>query len=63
MYQVSNWIFVGMAGHEAGIMLNGKLTHRRIINSKYGTSDQERAGGHGPWRSRDRSREIEWRRN
>jgi hypothetical protein len=26
-------------GHEAGIMLNGKLTHRRTINSKYGTSD------------------------
>ena len=28
-----------MTGHEAGIMLNGKLTHRRTINSKYGTSD------------------------
>jgi hypothetical protein len=39
IYQASNWIFVGMTGHEAGIMLNGKLTHRRTINSKYGTSD------------------------
>ena len=39
IYQASNWLFVGMTGHEAGIMLNGKLTHRRTINSKYGTSD------------------------
>jgi hypothetical protein len=39
IYQASNWLFVGQTGHEAGIMLNGKLTHRRTINSKYGTSD------------------------
>jgi hypothetical protein len=39
IYQASNWIYVGMTGHEAGIMLNGKLTHRRTINSKYDTSD------------------------
>jgi len=38
IYQASNWLFVGETGHEAGIMLNGKLTHRRTINSKYGTS-------------------------
>jgi hypothetical protein len=40
-YQASNWIFVGETGHEAGIVLNGKLTHRRTINSKYGTSTIE----------------------
>jgi hypothetical protein len=39
IYQASNWLFVGETGHEAGIMLNGKLTHRRTINSKYGTSN------------------------
>jgi len=39
IYQASNWMFVGMTGYEAGITLNGKLTHRRTINSKYGTSD------------------------
>jgi hypothetical protein len=39
IYQASNWIFVGTTGYEAGITLNGKLTHRRTINSKYGTSD------------------------
>ncbi len=39
IYQASNWLFVGTTGHEAGIMLNRKLTHRRTINSKYGTSD------------------------
>jgi len=41
IYQASNWLFVGETGHEAGIMLNGKLTHRRTINSKYGTSTIE----------------------
>jgi hypothetical protein len=39
IYQASNWLFVGETGYEAGITLNGKLTHRRTINSKYGTSD------------------------
>ena len=39
IYQASNWLFVGVTGHEAGIMLNGRLTHRRTINSKDGTSD------------------------
>jgi hypothetical protein len=39
IYQASNWLFVGETGQETGIMLNGKLTHRRTINSKYGTSD------------------------
>jgi hypothetical protein len=41
IYQSSNWLFVGETGHEAGIMLNGKLTHRRTINSKFGTSTIE----------------------
>ena len=41
IYQASNWVFVGETGHEAGITLNGKLTHRRTINSKYGTSTIE----------------------
>src|SRR5947207_1304873 len=41
IYQASNWLFVGETGHEAGITLNGKLTHRRTINSKYGTSTIE----------------------
>jgi hypothetical protein len=39
IYQASNWLFVGLTGYEGGITLNGKLTHRRTINSKYGTSD------------------------
>ena len=41
IYQASNWLFVGETGHEAGIILNGKLTHRRTINSKYRTSTIE----------------------
>ena len=34
IYQASNWVFVGETGIEAGIVPNGKLTHRRMINSK-----------------------------
>jgi hypothetical protein len=41
IYQASNWMFVAETGYEAGITLNGKLTHRRTINSKYGTSDMD----------------------
>src|SRR5215468_4259457 len=41
IYQASNWLFVGETGNEAGIVLNGKLTHRRTINSKYGASTIE----------------------
>jgi hypothetical protein len=41
IYQASNWLFVGATGTEASIVLNGKITHRRTINSKYGTSTIE----------------------
>jgi hypothetical protein len=41
IYQASNWIFVGETGTEAGIILNGRLTHRRTINSRYTTSTIE----------------------
>lgn len=41
IYQASNWLFVGETGYEAGVTLNGKLRHRRTINSKYGTSTIE----------------------
>src|SRR5215468_3984464 len=41
IYQASNWLFAGETGNEAGMLLNGKLTHRRTINSKYGTSTIE----------------------
>jgi hypothetical protein len=41
IYQASNWLFVGETGHEAGITLKSRLTHRRTINSKYGTSTIE----------------------
>ena len=33
IYQASNWVFVGETGNEAGIVLNGKFTHRRTMNS------------------------------
>lgn len=38
IYQATNWYYLGEFASERGIMLNGKLTHRRSINSKYGTS-------------------------
>jgi hypothetical protein len=38
IYQAMNWIYVGERATASGIMLRGKLTHRRTVNSKYGTS-------------------------
>lgn len=39
IYQATNWYYIGEFASERGIMLKGKLKHRRSINSKYGTSD------------------------
>ncbi len=38
IYQATNWYYLGEFASERGIMLNGKLTHRRSVVSKYGTS-------------------------
>ena len=39
IYQATNWYYLGEFASERGVMLKGKLTHRRSINSKYGTSN------------------------
>lgn len=39
IYQAMNWTYVGPRATASAIMLRGKLTHRRTINSKYGTSN------------------------
>jgi hypothetical protein len=41
IYQATNWIYVGEFATERGIIINGKLIHRRTINSRYGTSSIE----------------------
>jgi len=38
IYQAMGWIYVGESMGLGGMMLKGKPTHRRTINSKYGTS-------------------------
>src|SRR5262245_23464498 len=38
IYQAMGWIYVGESKGPGGMMLKGKPTHRRTINSKYGTS-------------------------
>lgn len=38
IYQATNFYYIGEYANERGIMLNGKLTHRRSINKKYGKS-------------------------
>lgn len=38
IYQATNWYYLGEYANERGILLNGKLMHRRSINKKYGTS-------------------------
>lgn len=39
IYQATNWYYIGEYASERGVMLKGKLTHRRSVNSKYGTSN------------------------
>ena len=38
IYQATNFLYIGEYANERGIMMNGKLTHRRSINKKYGKS-------------------------
>jgi len=41
IYQATNWLYVGESSKERGIILNGKLMHRRSIGEKYVTTDIE----------------------
>lgn len=38
VYQAAGWIYVGESIGASSVVLNGKLTHRRTINSTYRTS-------------------------
>jgi hypothetical protein len=38
IYQAMGWVYVGESKGPGVMMLNGKPTHRRTINSRYGTS-------------------------
>lgn len=41
IYQATNFYYIGEYAKERGIMLHGKLKHRRSINKKYGKSGIE----------------------
>lgn len=41
IYQGGNWIYTGQCAAERGVVLHGKLTHRRTINTNYESSDIE----------------------
>lgn len=41
IYQATNWYYIGEYANERGIMLNGKMIHRRSIGKKYGKSGIE----------------------
>jgi hypothetical protein len=38
VYQANGWVYVGKSQAQREVILNGVLTHKRTINSKYGTS-------------------------
>lgn len=38
IYQAGNWVYIGEHSAEQGIVVNGKLMHRRRLNNVYGTS-------------------------
>jgi len=41
IYQATNWLYIDERSNERGIMLNGKLTHRRSVGKKYGNTGIE----------------------
>lgn len=41
IYQATNWLYIDERSSERGIMLKGKLTHRRSVGKKYGNSGIE----------------------
>lgn len=41
IYQATNWLYMDERSNERGIMLNGKLTHRRSVGKKYGSTNIE----------------------
>ena len=38
IYQATNWLYIDERSNECGIMLKGKLTHRRSVGKKYGNT-------------------------
>lgn len=38
IYQATNWIYTGLSSKENKVFVNGKLQHRRTLNSLFGTS-------------------------
>lgn len=38
IYQATNWIYTGLSSKEKKVFVNGKLQHRRTLNSNFGTS-------------------------
>ena len=41
IYQATNWLYMDERSNERGIKLNGKLTHRRSVGKKYGSTNIE----------------------
>lgn len=41
IYQATNWYYVDERSNERGIRIHGKLTHRRTITKRYGSSEIE----------------------
>lgn len=38
LYQATNWVYIGQYANEIGFKIHGRITHRRTINSRYGTA-------------------------
>ena len=41
IYQATNWLYMDERSAERGIVINGKLTHRRSVGKRYGNSGIE----------------------
>lgn len=47
IYQAGNWIYQGRAEANSSIRVNGRIRHRRTLNTIYGTSDVARLNAMG----------------
>jgi hypothetical protein len=45
IYQATNWIYTGLSSKENKVFVNGKLQHRRTLNSMFGTSSISELNG------------------
>lgn len=40
IYQATNWLYTGLGAEQPQLVLDGKVTHRRTVSNRYGSSER-----------------------